>query len=313
LSTQEKAELRASLSELLRRANTDSEAAQKALAACLHLGLKVPSVLLTKENLAATLSLQDTSRSLSRLSILHTVFDLSPALSAIRIVGKQQQPDSKTLLSISKTVTMRILKIAQPPVRKSKGPFKSEAPNIVFSEQTLSSAIDFTLWILGRLFDPSATHSKSAYSQALRMVQTVEMIWRRVPLPSRGRPVILFLQSLRRNLPKTVYAEFEDEESIAGFLADAELALMQEAENALLEARIKDLESILALARSEKDNGADVLSHLQSICISRPSALLPEAVEWTARQIEKYKVPTKSPVAVDESQLRHSIMLPQAC
>lgn len=305
LSTQEKAELRASLSELLRKANTDPEAAQKALATCLQLGLKVPSVLLTKENVAATLSLQDISRSLGRLSISHTVFDLSPALSAIRIVGRQQQPDRKTLLSISKTVTTRILKIAQPPVRKSKGSFKNEAPKIVFSEHTLLSAIDLTLWILGRLFDPSAMHSKSAYSQALGMVQTVEMIWHRLPrlpLPSGGRVVIQFLQSLPKILPKTIYAELEDEESMAGFLADAKSALIHEAEAALLEAQIKDLESIVALARNEKDNGADILSHLQSICVSRPSELLPEAVEWTARQIEKDKVPTKSPIAVDESQ-----------
>jgi hypothetical protein len=302
LSTREKAELRASLSELLRKATTDSEAAQKALAACLQLGLKVPSVLLTKENVAATLSLQDISRSLGRLSISHTVFDISPALSAILIVGRQQQPDRKILLSISKTVTTRILKIAQPPVRKSRGPFKNEAPKIVFSELTLSSVIDFTLWIVGRLFDPSAMHSKAAYSQALRMVQTVELIWRRLPPPSGGRPAILFLQSLPRILPKAVYAELEDEESIAGFLADAKLALIQEAEDALLGAQIKDLESILALARNEKDNGAHILSHLQSICVSRPSSLLPEAVEWTARQIEKDKAPTKSPIAVDESQ-----------
>jgi len=302
LSTQEKAELRASLSELLRKANTDSEAAQKALAACLQLGLKVPSVLLTKENVAATLSLQDISRSLGRLSISHTVFDLSPALSAIRIIGRQQQPDRKILLSLSKTVTMRILKLAQPPVKKSKGLFKNEAPKIVFSEHTLSSAIDLTLWILGRLFDPSAKHSKAAYSQALRMVQTVEMIWRRLPLPSGGRPAILFLQSLPRILPKPVYAELEDEKSISGFLAAAKSAMIQEAEAALLEAQLKDLESIFALARNEKDKGADILSHLQSICVSRPAELLPEAVEWTARQIEKDKAPTRSPIAVDESQ-----------
>jgi hypothetical protein len=302
LSTQEKAELKASLSELLRKANTDPEAAQKALAACLQLGLKVPSVLLTKENVAATLSLQDISRSLGRLSISHTVFDLSPALSAMRIIGRLQQPDRKILLSLSKTVTMRISKIAQPTVKKSKGSFKNEAPKIVFSEHTLSSAIDLTLWILGRLLDPSAMHSKSAYSQALRMVQTVEMIWRRLPLPSGGSLVIQFLQSLPKILPKTVYAELEDEESIAGFLADAKLALIQEAEIALLEAHIKDLESILALARNEKDDGADILSHLQSICVRRPSELLPEAVEWTARQIEKDKAPTKSPIAADESQ-----------
>lgn len=302
LSPHEKAELRASLSELLRIAGSDSEAAQKALAACLQLGLKAPSVLLTKENVAATLSLKEISRSLRHLSISQTVIDLSPALSAIRIAGRQRQPDRKTLLSILRTATMGILKIAQPPVRKAKGTYKSEAPKIFFSEQTLSSVIDFALWVLGRLFDGSAKYSKSDYSQALRMIQIVEMIWRRSPLLSEGHQVIQFLQALRRTLSKTVYAQLEDEEFIAGFLANAKLALIQEAEDALLESQIKSLESILALARNEKDKGADILSHLQSICIGRPSALLPEAVEWTAGHIEKNTVTTKSPVAVDESQ-----------
>lgn len=287
LSAKEKADLRASLSDFLEKADSSPDAARAALRTSLQLGLK------------------ETSHSLGVLSASQIALDLSAGLSALQDLVKQQQPDLRALLTIAKAVTGRLTKLITPSVRKPKGggsKTKKAEPQIVFTGLSLSSAIDLALWILARLFDPHASNRRSAYAVALRLVQMVDTIWRRSLPPSGASPVVSFLRSLPRVLPKAVYSELEEEPSIAAFIQDAKSALAQEAETALLEARLKDLDSIVALAKKDGKNGDLLLSHLLSICRSRPSELMTEAVEWLAQQTERDTLRVKSPTAFDESQ-----------
>lgn len=305
LSALEKADLRASLSRLLKEADSNPDAARAALRTSLQLRLKVPVVLLTNKNIAGTLSLHEISQSLDRLSAPQIALDFSAGLSALQDLAKQQQPDRRALLSIARAVTARVTRIVTPLVRKPKGaqltPRKDE-PLIVFTGPTLLSAIDLALWMLARLFDPHSSSRRSTYSVALRLVKMVEMIWRRSSPPSGVRAVVSFLRSLPRVLPRAVYGEIEDEPSLAAFFQDANSALTQEAETALLEARLKDLDSILTLAKKDEKSGDLLFSHLHSICRTRPSELVPEAVEWIAQQTERDNPRVKSPTAFDESQ-----------
>jgi hypothetical protein len=305
LSALEKADLRASLSRLLKEIDSNPDAARAALQTSLQLRLKVPVVLLTSKNIAGTLSLHEISQSLDRLSSSQIELDFSAGLSALQDLAKQQQPDRKAMLSIARAVTARLTRMVTPPVRKPKGAgltTRMDESLNVFTESTLLSAIDLALWMLARLFDPHASSRRSTYSVGLRLVQLVEMIWRRSSPPSGARSVVSFLRSLPRVLPKAVYSELEDEPSLTAFFQDTNSALTQEAETALLEAQLKDLDSILTLAKKDGKGGDLLLSHLLSICRSRPSELLPEVVEWVARQTERNNPRVKSPTAFDESQ-----------
>src|SRR5712692_9896249 len=86
LTAQERAKLRGAISDLLEQAASSEQAAQAALQACLKLRRKVPTSLLTKENIASTLSLGEVARSLDRLSSSEMSLDASAALAAIRVL-----------------------------------------------------------------------------------------------------------------------------------------------------------------------------------------------------------------------------------
>ncbi|MBC8028795.1 MAG: hypothetical protein H7Z16_01680 [Pyrinomonadaceae bacterium] len=305
LSAQEKSDLRVLLSDSLESAHLNPDAAKAALRASLDLRLKVPVVLLTRQNLASTLSLREISASLERLSVSGAVWDLSAGLYALQDLAKQRQPDSKALLSIAKAVTTKLTKMVTPPVRKPKGALpaiKKDEPVIVFTGRTLASSTDLALWLLPRLFEHQSSSRRSGYRVALRLVQMVEIIWQRsLPRPS-SLPIISFLRSLANVLPKADYSDFEDEPTIVAFSAAANAALIQEAEIALLEGRLKELDSILTFAKRDGKRGDILLSHLRSICRNRPSEVVPEAVEWIARQTERENPKIKTPTAADESQ-----------
>jgi hypothetical protein len=308
LSSREKADLRASLPDLLATANSSPEIAQAALKACFRLRQPAPAAILTSENIASTFLLNEVARSLDCLSASEITIDLSAALDAIQVLGKREfrgTADRKALLSTVKVVTSRLTKMANPPVKASKrgGPERSKPKTqIHFTEQTLSSSAELALWFLAKLFESQSRTSRPIYPLAIRLVHAVELIWRRAAPPIAGRYAMRFIRSLPRVLPASVYAELKAEPTIADFIRDAESAIVQEATAALLDGRLKDLEGVLAVV-SKQGNGRDrVLSELQGICQSRPSELVQEAVEWVARQIEMGDSRAKPPSAADESQ-----------
>lgn len=308
LSPREKADLRASLPDLLAKANSSPEEARAALQACLRLGQPAPADLLTSENITSTLSLNDVTRSLDRLSAKQIHLDISAALDAIRLLGKQElrEPsDRRALLSTIKTVASKLTKMANPPVKASKkGASRGgqRGPQVQFTERTLSSSAELALWLMAKLFEPQPKISRSIYPLAIRLVHTVESIWRRSASPSAARSAVRFLSSLPRVLPTSVYAELKAEPAIADFIHDAESAIVQEATAALLDGRLKELEGTLAVLSKDGNGRSRVLSELQRVCQSRPSELVHEAVEWVARQIEADNTRTKPPTAADESQ-----------
>lgn len=309
LSAQEKASLSAALSNLLRKADSSPEAAQEGLRTCLTLRRAVPAALLTTENIASTLSLDDLTRSLDRLSVSRISIDISAPLAAIRVLASKELSDRANYKGLSRTtkaVTSKLMKLAGRPISVKKGAATSSGgkrdSETSFTESTLSSATELALWILSRIFDKQSASLRSAYPLALRWVQAVESIWRRSLSPRAARSAAEFLRSLRRLLPPHVYAELMDEPSISDFVLDTDVALVREATSALLDARLRDLESILALV-TKTDNARDrLLSELRDICQRDSSKLVPEAVEWVARQIEVGSSRPISPTAADESQ-----------
>lgn len=308
LSAQEKANLRAGLSDLLERAVSSPEAAQEALRACLKLRRSAPSALLTRDNIASSLSLREVTRSLDRLSASEMSLDISAGLAAIKVLAVDQlkEPVSRRLLSnVTKAVTSKLTKMSEGIVRTRKkvGP-KGNQPltKIKFTDSTLSSAADLALWMLSKTFEERYGSGRSAYPLAIRWVGVVESIWRRSSSRSAVSCAVEFLRSLERVLSTPVYAGLKAEPSVANFIQDTDSALVQEAANALIDGRLKDLERILALVLPSENGDKRLLSHLRDICQSRPSDVLPEAVEWVARHVETPSSRLKSPIAVDESQ-----------
>lgn len=308
LSAQEKANLRAGLSDLLERTVSNPEAAQEALRACLKLRRAVPSALLTRDNIAASLSLREVTGSLERLSASEMSLDISAGLAAIKVLATEQLRESvsrKLLSSITKAVTSKLTRISEGTVgtRKRVAPEGNQGPSkITFTNSTLSSAADLALWMLGKTFDKSSGSGRFAYPLAVRWMGVVESIWRSSSSPAAISCAAEFFHSLERVLPTSVYAELKAEPSVASFVQDTYSALVQEAANALIDSRIKDLERMFALVAASENGDKRLLSHLRDICQSRPSDVLPEAVEWVARHVETPSSRVKSPIAVDESQ-----------
>lgn len=307
-SAQEKANLRAALSDYLEQADSNPEAAQAALRVCIKLRSKIPCALLTSENLTSTLPLSEVARLLDRLSGSHVTLDISGALVAIRVLVERelrQRSDRRTLLTTTRAVTSRLMKVAGLTISERKGAKSGrslQVQEINFSEATLVSAIDLALWILSSVFEPQSKKGLSGYPLALRWAQTIEALWRRCSGPGAARHAVRFLSSLQRVLPKSVYADLKVEQSIADFLSASDLALVSEAIVALLEARLRDLESNLTVVARDDNRRNRLISELQGICQSRPSEVVPEAAEWVARQMDVGALRITSPTAADESQ-----------
>jgi hypothetical protein len=307
-SAQERANLDAALSDLLEQAGSSPEAAEAALRACLKLRRTVPKALLTKENIANTLSLREIPCLLDRLSISPVSLDISAGLGAMKVLVDRELrngADLRTLLTTSRAMTSKLAKLATDPSTAKQGAKSRDRQGnrqIHFAEGTLSSATDLALWMFGIIYNTNSKKAISAYPLVLRWVQAVEAIWRRSPSPGAACYAVRFFRSLQKVLRRPVYADLKEEPSIAAFLNDSDAALLHDAGAALLEARLRDLESILSVVARDENEHNRLLSTLQNICQSRPSELIPEAVEWVARQIEIGAAPLKSPSPADESQ-----------
>jgi hypothetical protein len=307
LPTPEEAALRASLPQLLRRADSSAEAAQEALRACIKLRRRAPANLLKKENISNALSLSEASRSLHYLSVSQEYLDMSAALAALRVLANRQLSgtfDRKALLKATRELTSGLTKIARhasktKKVPESEGRSKSD---VILTDSTMSTAADLALLVLTRLFEQQSKSLRSVYPIAFRSLQSVELIWRRSFSPSATRSAVKFLSSLERMLPPNVYAELEAEPAMANLIRDSDSRLVQDATAALLDGRLKDLEGILSLVTRDEKRRKQLLSELQEACQKRPSELIPEVVEWVARQIETGFSRTRPPTAADESQ-----------
>jgi hypothetical protein len=308
LSTQEKASLQVDLSNLLEQAKSNAEAAQVALQASLKLRGLVPSSLLTSNNIAAAISLHDITRSLDRLSTSHTSYDISAGLNAIRILVTEEIKDTsdRSVLShTTKVLTSKLIKMTTGPIGPKKvGKLKGK-PNLIkrdFTEATLSSAADLALWILRQVLEKQASRTGSALLLAQRWIYAVEAIWRNSSESAAVRTTAQFLRSLERVLPNSVYAELKAEPDVTKFLRDANLALLQAATNALIEARLKDLETFLPLIPTTHNQRDQFLAELGEICQKRTSEIIPEAAEWVVRHTERPSSRARFPIAADESQ-----------
>lgn len=306
LTAQEKARLRHDLPKLLERAHSSPEAARAALDACLKLRYTVPTALLTKENIASTLSLGEIARTLDFLSTSETTLDVSAGLAAIQVLANRdvgEPSERKALFITTRAVTSRLNKIAKVAVKKGATSQGSQpGSGINFAGTTLSSATDLALLMLNRLLDPQSIARRSVYPQARSWVQVVELIWRRTLAPGAPLSVFTFLRSLQRVIPKGMYADLKAEPSLNNFFHDAEQAFIQQAGTALIEGRLKELERSFSIAMRDETTRNQILSELRALCQSRASELVPEAVEWVARQIELETPKLKSPTAADDSQ-----------
>jgi hypothetical protein len=119
---------------------------------------------------------------------------------------------------------------------------------------------------------------------------------------------VTFFNSLRRVLPKSSYADLEEEYAgpkeetqIATLVREANSALFEEAKYALLDGRLKELQTVLNSIPEERERKI-LLTELQDLCQKRPSEITPEAMEWVARQIDDRRKNVNAPVAADESQ-----------
>lgn len=298
-----KAELRASLPDLLTRAADSAEAAQVALRACSVLRRKPPTVLLTQENIVRALSALEISKSLSLLFRSKDYVDVSPALTALRISGSHGHVpiDIKSIIQISKAVTSNISKIVGETVKSKKSSKQvKEKAEVVFTESTVADASGVVLWIMSRMFESQASTRTPVLPLGMRLVHALELMWRHSEQSKTAGIAVVFFHSLRRAVTKSAYSDLEDDNEIAAFIRDANAALLDWSRFALLEGRLKDVQTALQLAKGEERS--KILSELQSICRTSPSQVLPQLIEWTAQQVQADKPLPKSLTAADESQ-----------
>lgn len=94
--------------------------------------------------------------------------------------------------------------------------------------------------------------------------------------------------------------DIDDDTEIALFIREANSALLDWARFALLDGRLKDLQTVLRL--SKDDERTKILSELQHVCRTHSSQVLPQLIEFVAQEVEQDK-PTRKPlIAADESQ-----------
>jgi hypothetical protein len=313
-SATNKAELRASLPDLLNRATFSPEAAHVALRTYTILRQKPPIALLTKENIIGALPLKDIPKSLDYLSKSEVHVDISTALTAFRLLASQQlrgTVDRKSITPIGKAIASKLTKIATPSSKSKKTDISNRAPvnpSPVFTKETVSATGDLVLWILPRLFESQSRGRRPVTPLAAKLVRAFELIWRRSSRSETALIAVTFFNSLRRVLPKSSYADLEEEYAgpkeetqIATLVREANSALFEEAKYALLDGRLKELQTVLNSIPEERERKI-LLTELQDLCQKRPSEITPEAMEWVARQIDDRRKNVNAPVAADESQ-----------
>jgi hypothetical protein len=293
-----KSALRASLPDLLKRASASPDAAQEALRAYTALRLKPPTLLLTEENIVRALSSVEISKSIGLLSISKECVSLSTVLTALRM---KDLADKKSLTQISKAINSNLTKMLGEGTKPNKASKRlKENRSVVFTESTVADAASVILWIVTRLFESQDKGRLLVLPLAIKLIHSLEQIWRRSDLAETAEIVVAFFQSLRRNVKKSVYVDIEDDIEIASFIRDANSALLDWARFALLDGRLKDLQSVLRLSRT--DERTKILSELQHICRTRSSNVLPQLIEFVAEEVERDK-PTRKPlIAADKSQ-----------
>jgi hypothetical protein len=297
LSKEDRATLKARLPNLLTEAASNLDVAPEALRACLTLRVAVPSALLTPENIAKVLSPEEIAKSLIRLSKTQSYLDLSSALSAARNAARklaETSTDKRFLLRLSRSITSNVLKLAKPDmVGTSKQRGNLIPSQIRFTPSTLSAAADLALWIISVAEkSPKQTQSKTE-SLALSWVDVMRSLWRSSVGVEALSPVVEFQRRLRLTTSNPESADFFFEVSSAA---------IKEAPQALLDARLNDLESCLSAVARDENTRERYYSALREICQTRQPELLPEAVEWVARHVERERTQRTTPRAADESQ-----------
>jgi hypothetical protein len=297
LSKENRAALKARLPNLLTEAASNFDVAPEALRTCLTLRVAVPSALLTPENIAKVLSPEEIAKSLVRLSKTQSYLDLSSALSAVRIAGRrlaETSADKRFLRRLSRSITSNLLKLAKPDtVGTSKQRGNLVPSRIRFTPSTLSAAADLALWIISVAEKSPKQPQSKAESLTFSWVEVVRWLWRSSVGVEALSPVVEFQRRLRLSM--------SNPES-ANFLSEVSLAAINEAPQALLDARLNDLESCLSAVAPDENMRERYYSALREICQTRQSELLPEAVEWVARHTESEQTKSRTPTAADESQ-----------
>jgi hypothetical protein len=255
---------------------------------------------LQKNLLAEAVPPKEIPKLLSRLSRTYTVYDLTAALSALQRGVRREQPDPKTLTSMARTLSTKLGKIASPTAGKSKNSHLTNQPEVLLTESTLACFVDFSLWLLARMFETPSSRRESTYTAALRLAEAVATTWRHT-LHQEGRPAASFIHGLSKVLPKSVYSDMLDEPSFKLFMEESRHALARDAEAALLQTRIADLDDIFTIVRRDQAEYDRLIAQLVEVR-QRTTAIGPHAEEWLAEEIERDKPSLKPPTAVDESQ-----------
>jgi hypothetical protein len=290
LTPEDKRKLRASLNQCLVEADSNPDAGLHALRLSVILRVKIPARLKCRKNIAQAFSLDEIVRSLERLGTSQFALDLSQPLFALRDSLLITQPKPALVASIVKRANARICGYRNNKSNEADTLINHKPKaQFIFTGRTLEAALDWTLHALPRLFELPVRSSPRAYKLTLDMVQGVEIIWRQFNGPIRVHQLFLFIRSLPRVVPSSMYSQLIHEKSFIEFMREIDTWMNQEAENALLEARLKDLETIISL-------------RLQSICQSRSSDLLPETIEWVTRQMDGSNTLRNVPKAVDHGQ-----------
>lgn len=292
--------MRAFLLEALPKAEYDPQIAREAVRTFLQLGLKVPQLLLQKELLAGAVAPKDIPKLLPRLSRAYTFYDLSAALWALQRGASRVQPDQRSLTTIATTLSTKLRKMANPTVGKSKNSHLTNKPEVLFTENTLARLVDFSLWILPRMFDKSHAWNKSTFASALHLAEVVATTWHHT-LHQQGRPVVSFVQALPKILPKPVYSDLLDEPAVIQLIEESRHALARDAEAALLQTRIADLDDIFAIVRRDQSEYKRLIAQLVEVR-RQTNTIGAQAEEWLAEEIQRDKPSVKPPTAVDESQ-----------
>jgi len=299
-SKEEKAKLRAFLVEALPRVDYEPEIARQAVASFLRLGLKVPQILLQTELVADVVPPHEIPKLLPRLARAYTVYDLAAALSALQHSGSRTRLHQRSLISIATGVSKKLRKIASPSLDNSQDAHLTNRPEVLFTEGTLACLADFALWALARIFETSSTYNKSTYTAAIRLTEAVASTWRHT-LHQEGRPAVLFVQDLSKVLPKRIYTDLIDESSVVDFIDESRQALAKDAEAALLQTRIADLDDIFRIVRRDQSEYQRLIAQLIEVR-RQTNTIGAQAEEWLADEIERDKPSFKPPTAVDESQ-----------
>lgn len=303
LSAEDKRRLRASLNERLQESASNPDAASEALRLALKLHVKVPVQLRSRRNIAQAYSFEEVSRLFERLGDTQYALDLSEPLFALRDLVIKAKPKPTVVLSVARRVNQRIRRHESNTSQTLDGLSLNKIKRkVVFTEGTVTAIIDWTLHAIPRILDSPKKTGPRYHRTAVEMLKSVEIVWRQSVHPCDPTDLIIFVRSLRRLVPTSLYGQLLDEPSFGGFMRDFESSLESVAETALVEARLKDLETIVDYAQRNTDKGTVLWAQLQRFCQTRVSEMVPEAIEWIAHRSDSSTVARNVWMPADPSQ-----------